>query len=62
MYKIQMPATIKSRFGNKWTIPELIALEREHDLLELSVAEIAKRHGRSVLAIVWRLEQEGFNA
>ena len=62
MYKIQMPEIICPRFGNRWTIPELIALEREHDLLQLSVEEIAKRHGRSVLAIVWRLEQEGFNA
>lgn len=49
-----------SRSGKKWTIPELILLEREHDLLQLSVEEIAKRHGRSVLAIVWRLELEGF--
>jgi len=49
------------RFGKKWSIPELIALEREHELLELSVEEIAKRHGRSVSAIIWRLEIEGFS-
>lgn len=51
---------IKSRSGNKWTIPELIDLEREHDLLGLSVEEIAVRHRRSVFAIIWRLELEGF--
>ena len=47
------------RSGNKWTIPELIALEREYELLELTVQEIAERHKRSVLAIVVRLEFEG---
>lgn len=50
---------IKSRSGYKWTIPELLCLEREHDLLGLSVEEIAIRHRRSVVAIIWRLEQEG---
>ena len=44
------------RSGNKWTIPELNALEREYELLELTVQEIAVRHKRSVLAIVVRLE------
>jgi hypothetical protein len=47
------------RAGNKWTIPELIALQREYELLELTVQEIAQRHKRSVFAIVARLESEG---
>ena len=47
------------RAGNKWTIPELIALQREYELLELTVQEIAERHKRSVFAIVARLESEG---
>lgn len=51
---------INSRAGNRWTIPEVLSLQREHELLELGVEEIAKRHGRSVLAIIWRLELEGF--
>lgn len=48
----------KTRSGNKWTIPELIALEREYDLLQLTVQDIAKLHKRTVLAIVSRLESE----
>lgn len=47
------------RAGNKWTIPELITLQREYELLELTVQEIAQRHKRSVFAIVARLESEG---
>ena len=47
------------RAGNKWTIPELIALQREYELLELTVQEIAERHKRTVFAIVARLESEG---
>jgi hypothetical protein len=47
------------RAGNKWTIPELITLQREYELLELTVQEIAQRHKRSVCAIVARLESEG---
>jgi hypothetical protein len=49
----------KTRSGNKWTIPELIALEREYDLLQLTVQEIAKLHKRTILAIVSRLQSEG---
>jgi hypothetical protein len=47
------------RAGNKWTIPELITLQREYELLELTVQEIAERHKRSAFAIVARLESEG---
>jgi len=46
------------RFGKKWTIPELIALEREYELLELTIQEIAERHQRSESAIVARLAYE----
>ena len=52
------PSSIRS--WNRWTIPELIALEREYDLLELTVLEIAQRHNRTESAIVSRLESEGF--
>ena len=47
------------RAGNKWTIPELLTLQREYELLELTVQEIAERHKRSAFAIVARLESEG---
>ena len=48
------------RSGKKWTIPELITLQREHELLELPIHEIAQRHERTSLAITARLESEGF--
>jgi hypothetical protein len=44
----------------KWNINELIALQREYELLELSIQEIANRHKRSVNAILCRLEKEDF--
>jgi hypothetical protein len=42
----------------KWNTNELIALQREYELLELPVQEIANRHQRSVNAILCKLEQE----
>ena len=51
--------TYNARSGNKWSIPELITLQREYELLELTVQEISRRHKRSVFAILARLESEG---
>jgi hypothetical protein len=51
--------TYNARSGNKWSIPELITLQREYELLELNVDEISRRHKRSVFAILARLESEG---
>ena len=48
------------RFGNRWTINECLQLEREYDLLELSIDEMAERHHRTPNAIMFKLEQEGF--
>ena len=47
------------RQGNKWTINELISLQREYELLELTVQEIAEKHHRSETAILYKLESEG---
>jgi len=47
------------RQGNKWTINELISLQREYELLELTVKEIAEKHQRSETAILYKLESEG---
>ena len=47
------------RQGNKWTINELISLQREYELLELTVQEIAEKHQRSETAILYKLESEG---
>lgn len=47
------------RQGNKWTINELISLQREYELLELTVQEISANHQRSETAILYKLESEG---
>jgi hypothetical protein len=44
----------------KWNINELIALQREYELLELSVQEIANIHKRSIRSILCKLDQENF--
>ena len=48
------------RRGNKWSVNELLQLQREYELLEWTVQEIANKHQRSVDAIMFRLEDEGF--
>ena len=47
------------RQGNKWTINELLSLQREYELLELTVQEIAEKHERSETAILYKLDSEG---
>jgi hypothetical protein len=47
------------RQGNTWTVTELISLEREYELLELTVQQIADRHQRSETSILYKLESEG---
>jgi hypothetical protein len=44
----------------KWNINELIALQREYELLKLSVQEIAELHQRSIRSILCKLDQENF--
>lgn len=48
------------RNGFTWTIPEILRLQREWELLELSVAEIAELHERTIEAICYKLEAENF--
>ena len=48
------------RSGNKWNVNELISLQREYELLEMSVKDIAIKHGRSEVSILYKLEHEGF--
>ena len=48
------------RSGNKWTVNELNSLQREYELLEWTVQQIAEKHQRSVEAILFRLESEEF--
>jgi hypothetical protein len=49
-----------NRANKKWNINEVIRLQREYELLELPVNEIATRHERSVKGIVCKLKSEGF--
>lgn len=49
------------RNGYKWSINECLRLEREFDLLQLSVPEIALLHNRTVNAIMFKLEAEGLD-
>ena len=52
--------TTYNRSGNKWRVNELLALQREYQLLEMSIQEIALKHERGVKAILFRLDTEGF--
>jgi hypothetical protein len=47
------------RSGFKWTVNECLRLEREFDLLKLSVEDIALLHQRSNYAIMYKLDSEG---
>ena len=46
------------RSGNKWTVNEFLSLQREYELLEWTIQEIAEKHQRSVIAILFKLESE----
>jgi hypothetical protein len=48
------------RNGNRWTISEIISLQRDYELLELTVQQIAQKHQRTTKAILFKLEAEGF--
>lgn len=47
------------RANAKWTVNECLRLEREYDLLELSIQDIALLHERSPEAILYKLDNEG---
>ena len=53
--------TIPWRNGYKWTVNECLRLEREFDLLQLSVPEMAKLHNRTNNAIMFKLQDEGLD-
>jgi hypothetical protein len=48
------------RHNFKWNVNELLSLQREYELLEMTIQDIADRHERTVDAILYRLCQEGF--
>jgi len=48
------------RHNFKWNINELLSLQREYELLEMTIQDIADKHERTVDAILYRLQQEEF--
>ena len=50
----------RNRVGNRWTINEILSLQREFELLGWDIDQIAKKHGRTPNAIMFKLDQEGF--
>jgi hypothetical protein len=49
-----------TRCGYRWTVKEILDLQREYELLEWTIQEIATKHKRTVRAILCRLEDERF--
>jgi hypothetical protein len=52
--------TQHNRSGNKWTINEILSLQREFELLGWSIDQMAEKHGRTPNAIMFKLSNEGF--
>jgi len=50
----------RNRIGNKWSVNEVLSLQREYELLEWDIDQIAEKHGRTANAIMYKLDQEGF--
>lgn len=51
---------MNNRIGNKWTVNEVLALQREYELLGWDMDKMAKKHRRTAKAIMFKLDQEGF--
>ena len=49
------------RNGYKWTINECLRLEREYDLLKLTVPVMAILHNRTINAIMCKLQDDGLD-
>ena len=48
------------RNGKRWNVNELLTLQREYELLELNIEQIAENHQRTIESILYKLENEGF--
>lgn len=49
-----------ARNGYKWSVNEILALQREFELLNWDIDIIAEKHKRTPNSIMWKLDQEGF--
>ena len=56
MYKM---STDRTRIGKRWNVNECLQLQREFELLNLSIDEIAVRHKRTAAGIMNKLAAEG---
>ena len=52
--------SLPNRHNFKWNINELLSFQREYELLEMTIQDIAAKHERTIEAILYRLQQEGF--
>lgn len=48
------------RHNFKWNVNEVLSLQREYELLEMTIQDIAFKHERSIDAILYKLQKEGF--
>jgi hypothetical protein len=53
---------MSKRHGNRWSITEILNLQREYELLGMSVQQIADKHERSVQSILFKLHCEGLTS
>jgi len=51
--------SLYNRNRKRWTVNECLALQREFELLEWSIDEIATKHKRTPKAIMFKLDEEG---
>jgi len=49
------------RNGYRWSVNECLQLEREYDLLKMSVPEMALKHNRTLNSIMFKLQAEGLD-
>jgi hypothetical protein len=47
------------RHGKKWTTNEVLNLQREYELLNLTIEQIADKHERTIDSILFKLHSEG---
>jgi hypothetical protein len=50
----------RNRVGNRWTVNEVLSLQREFELLGWDIDQIADKHGRTPEGIMNKLDREGF--
>lgn len=50
-----------NRIGKKWSINEVLALQREYQLLGWSIEKIAEKHKRTARAIEFKIKEEHFD-